>query len=219
MPDYVPSSDQDYAAWLYNLVTGLNDHLEDLGLDAADILPLQTEYTAFSGALTAYNDKKIALTAATNLKKDKRGLSEITLRPLVQRVQHAPGMTDELRGELGLPVRSGRTTHSVGVEVPKIYLETEPGSVSVHFGTEPANEKINGKPLWAKGCLIYRKRADEENFQMVAWASTSPYLDTVEGQGADYTYYVRYRGTKATDIGQGSQQMTVAARGLEAMAA
>jgi hypothetical protein len=215
MSNYVPANDSELASWLYNLVTGLNDHLEDLGLVEADILPLQTDYTAFSGSVTALGTQRIALDAAMNDKKAKKTAVEATVRPLVQRIQVAPGMTDLIRGELQIPVR-GSAMHTAGAmppDVPKIYLETKPGTVWVHFGTDPANEKINGKPAGIKGCNIWRMKAGETKYQLLAFETASPYEDTVDGFGSDYTYVVQYRGTKAKDVGQSSIAGTIAARG------
>ncbi len=211
--DYVPANDAELASWTYNLVTGLTDHLVDLGLDAADIVPLQTDYTAFNTAHSSYGDKKLAFTAASNDKKNKKGALKDTIRPLVQRVQHAPGMTDEIRGELGLPVRSAPTTHSIGPETPAIFLESAIAKVVIHFGTNPTNERMNSRPAWAAGCNIYRRKAGETEFSLLAFQKASPYTDRITGDGTDYSYFVRYRGTDASQIGDQSGTETIAARG------
>ncbi len=215
MSDYLPSNDAELASWMYNLVSGLDTHLVELGLDPADILPLQTAYTAYNGSFTNLGDKRTAFNSAMNDKKAKKVAAGEAIRPLVQRVQHAPGMTDALRGELGLPVRS-TTMHTAGAmppDVPKIYLETEPGTVWVHFGTEPGNEKINGKPAGVKGCNVWRQKAGETSYSLVAYQTASPYEDTIAGNGSDYTYVVQYRGNNAKDTGQSSAPSTIAARG------
>jgi hypothetical protein len=211
--DYVPSGDPAFTAWLYNLVSGVNTYLTELGLTAPDVLPVQTVYSALNTSVTDYGTKKLALTGASNDKKNKRADALEIVRPFVQRIQHAPGMTDQMRGELGLPVRSPRTTHSIEPDVPNIVLDTLPGQVIVHFGTDPGNERINGRPVWAQGCNIYRRKAGETEFVMLAFQKSSPYVDQITGDGQDYTYIVRYRGTNATDIGAQSLTATVAARG------
>ncbi len=215
MSNYLPVNDAALASWLYNLVTGVNTHLVDLGLDAADLLPVQTGYTAFNTSLTTYNDRKILLTAGSNDKKVKKTEIVDIVRPFVQRIQHAPGMTDAIRGELGLPVR-GTTMHTAGAmppDVPGIFLEAEPGTVWVHFGTNPQNEMLNGKPGGVKGCNIWRQKAGETAYSLVAYQAASPYKDTVDGAGSDYMYVVQYRGNKASDVGESSPSMTIAARG------
>jgi hypothetical protein len=212
--DYIPSGDPAFTAWLYNLVQGVNTYLTELGLTAPDVLPVQTVYGALNTSVTDYGTKKLALTGASNDKKNKRAEALEIVRPFVQRIQHAPGMTDLMRGELGLPVRAAPTAHSVEPDVPKIFLETILGQVIVHFGTEPGNERINGRPAWAQGCNIYRRKAGETEFAMLAFQKKSPYTDQITGDGTDYTYAVRYRGTNATDLGAQSGEETIAARGM-----
>ncbi|MCL6629647.1 MAG: hypothetical protein K6U00_08625, partial [Armatimonadetes bacterium] len=94
-----------------------------------------------------------------------------------------------------------------------LFLETKPGQVIVHFGTDASNELHNGKPSWARGCNIYRKKAGESGFTMIAFDTASPYVDTITGSAVDVTYKVAYRGTKETDIGPMSPEQTIAAGG------
>ena len=213
MANYLPSNDAEFASWFYNFVAGLTTYMDDLGLTALEIVPVQTAYTGFNAAHTDYSAKRIAMTASSNTKKASKISSESIIRPLVQRIQHAPGMTDGIRGELGLPVRGARMAHSIGLETPGIFVETAPGKVTVHFGTSPQNERLNGKPSWAKGCNIYRKQPGDTEWAMLAFQGASPYVDRVSGSGADYMYVVRYRGTQADEIGDESLTATVAARG------
>lgn len=216
--DYVPVRDQDLDSWLVNFVTVLANNAAQLGLVPADITPIDQTSTAFQSALLNYLQKKPEMDSASTQKKNTRTAAVDVLRPLVRRINNHPGMTDELRSLLGLPVKStgGRTVLTAGPEVPGIFLETTPGSVTVHFGTEPQNERINGKPAWARGCNIYRKRAGEQEYALVAYQNASPWVDTINGPGADYTYVVRYRGVKASDLGGESLEATVAARGAMA---
>ncbi len=215
--DYIVRKDQEFNAWLANFITSLSAHSAEFGLVPEDLLPIEGESTAFDSALTLLEQRRIALNSASKNKMSRRVSTEAVLRPLVRRITGHPAMTDGLLGQLGLPVRRVRKgILPVGPEVPAILTEAAPGRVIIHFGTAPANEQRNGKPGWAKGCNIYRSKAGESDFRMVGFASASPYVDEVVGAGSDYTYYVQYRGTKATQLGQGSHQMTVAARGLEA---
>jgi hypothetical protein len=218
MGDYISGSDAALTAWLYNLVTGVNLHLEDLGLVDTDVTPVQAVYTALNGSVTAYTTKRTALTAASNDKKNKRADTLEIVRPFVQRIQHAPAMTDEIRGELGLPVRAPRTTHSVELDVPGILVETIMGHAIVHFGTQPTNERLNNRPAWAQGCNIYRKRAGDTEYTLMGFQKASPYTEEITGEAEDYTYVVRYRGNKAQDIGAQSAEVTIAARGMAAAA-
>jgi hypothetical protein len=218
--DYVPKNDQEYQAWLQNFYTVLVVNVAQVGLVQGDLDPLDLANGEFSDALGIYVTKKAAAQSASGDKNTKRDTTQEILRPLVRRINNHPGMDDELRGALGLNIPvSGRATNSVGPEVPDIYLEATPGEVRVHFGTMPANERLNGKPSWAKGCNVYRNKSGEAGFPMIAFETASPFIDTVDGDGTDYTYVVRYRGTKSSDLGAGSTPATIAARGMLALAA
>jgi hypothetical protein len=69
-------------------------------------------------------------------------------------------------------------------------LEMQPGQVVVHFGTTPGNELTNGKPDWALGCNIYRKRGAETDFTLIAYDAASPYVDTSTGAAGAVAYRV-----------------------------
>lgn len=213
--DYIVRNDQQFDSWLDNFITGLNAHVADFGLVADDLLPIEGESAALDAALAVLEQRRIALTAASKNKMSRRVSTEAVLRPLVRRISGHPAMTDGIRGELGLPVHKTRKgILSVGPEVPGIYVEMGLGYVTVHFGTEPGNEQINGKPAWAKGCNIYRRRAGETEFSLLAFESASPYVDEISGEGIEYTYVVRYRGTRSRDLGAQSAEVTVAAMGM-----
>jgi len=85
--------------------------------------------------------------------------------------------------------------------------------VVVHWGPYPSNERINGKPAGVKTANIYRKKDGEDDCALIGYASSSPYIDSITGPAADYTYIVRYRGTKATGVSIPSNAQTIAARG------
>lgn len=220
MPDYIPGNDHEFRDWMANFITVITPHLAELGLTVDDLLPLQGVSTCFTTAVAAFVAAKDEMTAASNGKKTKRTASEGVFRPFVKLLQLNPALSDELRGSLRIPVRS-TTMNTVGMseEKPAMFLEADAGKVFVHFGTTPTNERTNGKPAGVKGCNIYRKKAGEESYQMVAYATSSPYVDRITGTGADYTYVVEYRGTKVDDIGSQSEPTTIAARGEQLSAA
>ena len=90
-------------------------------------------------------------------------------------------------------------------------LEMLPGQVVVHFGTTPGNELTNGKPGWALGCNIYRKRAAEADFTLIAFDTASPYVDAIGAAAGAVAYRAAYRGVRATDIGAVCPAQSVAA--------
>lgn len=215
--DYMPVNDQQLDTWLKNFTAILTVNATMVGMTAAEVTPLTDASDEFTSALAEYIAEQTIMASRSNAKKTKRAAAVATLRPIVRRIQNHPGMTDQLRGLLGLPIPGTRMSPTgVGSEVPGIFVETYLGNVTVHFGTEPQNERINGKPGWARGCNVYRKRTGETSFRMIAFETASPFVDSITGDGAEYTYVVRYRGTRSSEIGQQSVEWTVAARGAEA---
>jgi len=211
--NYIPSGDSEFVDWMENFVTNLSINMAMVGLVQTDIDPVISAQGSFSTALTTQITQQALAKGAVESKKTEREGLEATLRPLVQRIQKHPGMTDQLRGLLGITIPSERTTSSVGPDVPSMFLETKPGQVVVHFGTDASNEQHNGKPDWARGCFIYRKKSGESDFTMIAYDTASPYVDTVTGPAVDAAYKVAYRGTRETDIGAFCPEQTVAAGG------
>ncbi len=215
--DYMPSNDEQFQVWLSNFCTELSSHLADFGMVAGDLGTLGADQSDFNTKLGDHQAKKIAAGQATVDKNNARIAVETDVRPIVRRINNHPAMTDGLRVALGLNVPgSGASTTGVGVEVPDLALEYLPGNVVVHFGTTPTNEQLNGKPAWAKGCNIYRKKEGESEYKLLDFATSSPYYDVIDGPAATYSYIVRYRGTKVTELGQGSIPGSISASGLMA---
>ena len=213
---YYPSNDQQYNTWLVNFLAALETRVATFGLVAADLVPLQDAQLILSGLIDAHVTAQAAAQAATAVKDAGRQDSEDMLKSLVRQINNHPAMTNQIRAALGLPQRGVSTvsTSSVGMEVPDIYLVAMPGAINVHFGTTPANERTNNKPSWAKGCNIYRRKTGETEFSLIAFETSSPFTDAISGPAADYTYIVRYRGTRAADMGLESTPATIAASGL-----
>jgi len=210
--DYVPQNDTQFQAWLTNFVTVLNANLATVGLVAADVTPLTTAQTNFNTAVTTQITAQDAAAAAVATKKTRRITLETTLRPLVRRINNHPGMTDGLRANLAITVPDRvPSRRGVGVEIPGIVLDLRPGQVVIHFGSDAGNELRNGKPAWALGCNIYRKRGTETDYSLIAFDTASPYIDTVTGSAVNVSYKAAYRGVRATDIGGSSAEQTIAA--------
>jgi hypothetical protein len=214
MPDYVPSSDPELIQWLVNFVAVLTANETALGLTASDVTPLSTAKTALDSAISDFITKQSAYHSATQVKKNARGAVADILRPLVQRITHHPGMTDALRAQLGITVPQSATVYATaGIDVPALKLDIVPGAVVIHFGTDPTNEQHNGKPDWARGANIYRKKGAETDYQLIAFDTASPYVDHISGPAVNVSYQAAWRGTHEEDEGIRSVAQTVAAGG------
>jgi hypothetical protein len=67
---------------------------------------------------------------------------------------------------VGLTVPKPRQRRGVGPEIPGVRLEVDAGRVVIHFGTNPDDERRNGKPDWAIGANIYIKVEDEADYRL-----------------------------------------------------
>ncbi|MCS7311151.1 MAG: hypothetical protein NZ741_13120, partial [Armatimonadetes bacterium] len=143
--DYIPSQDTDFVNWMSNFLTVLNANLASFGLVAADLTPLTNARNDFQTRLNAYLNAQLALRAASEARKDSRASAERLFRQMAQRINRHPNMTDALRAQLGLTVPKPRQRREVGPEVPGVRLEVDAGRVFIHFGTNPDDERLNGR--------------------------------------------------------------------------
>ena len=213
---YIPANDAEFANFLTNFLTVLNaGNLPATGLTAPEIVPLTAATTAFDAAVTDKIAKEKAFRAAVGVKDTRRDAVEAILRTLVNRIQVAPGVTDGLRLQLDIPVRGATegTGDAPRTEVPNVVLEAVPGRVVVHWGTNAANEQLNGKPRWARGANIYRKKTGETQYVLVGFDTASPFVDKVPGAAVTASYKVAYRGTREDDESPFSPEQSVAAGG------
>ncbi len=210
----IPYADQEYNSWLQNFVTQLLANVATFGMVASDVDALADSQSNFDAAYTNHKAAQLASKAATAQKVNRRDESLELLRPIVRRIQNHPGMTDALRGILGLvPQTIGESALPIDTLKPNMLLKTGPGKVFVHWGISPQNERLNRKPEGVLVGVVYRKKAGEEDYQMVGFSTSSPYVDTIVGTAEDYVYVVRYRGTDPKDVSLQSEAAMIAARG------
>lgn len=212
MADYLKTNDFEFQAQVAQAITTLNANLVTLGLVAGDVTPTSTAKTSFDTSLADQVAKAAALDASVNLKKTNRHNLEVLFRALVQRVQHHPGMTDALRGSMGVTVPDRvPTRRGVGTDVPGMIIQLATGgSVILHVGTDPGNEASNSKPAWAIGVNIYRKRTTEATWELVSFVTNSPSIDMVSGPAVNMQYRAAYRGVKESMVGPFSPEQTIA---------
>jgi hypothetical protein len=140
--------------WLgdwYNFISVLNANLATFGLVAADLTPLTNARNDFQTKLGNFQTAETAFRAASEAKKTSRNAAEPLFRQMAQRINRHPAMTNALRAQLRLTVPKPRQRRGVGPEIPGVRLEVDAGRVVIHFGTNPDDERRNGKPAWAIG--------------------------------------------------------------------
>lgn len=211
----MPGNFEELKVWMTNFLTVLEAHIEEFGMVAADLNIAKNFNTAFGATVTDYENKKTALAVSSSLRKDQRdGLVDL-VRPIIDQINHHPAMTNDLRVQLGLKPRNLASEPITPIDqlTPLVVLESTLGKVTVHWGPNPGNERMNGRPPGVKGAVIYRRQAGIGDYQMVGFSNSSPFFDYVIGSAMDYTYIVRYRGSKDSELSDQSEPATVAARG------
>ena len=212
--DYMPANDREFASWLTEFANGLDRNLNRLGLTPESVAFVADLRDQMSHALREVTRTQAEARGAMGLERSVRVSAEKAIRPLVRRIHEIPGVDDGMRRGLRLNSHSAhRVRVQVTREAPGIHLETANGRVTIHFGARPGNERFNKRPKWAKGCIIYRKKDGEDAFQMIGYATQSPFYDEIDEPAIQVTYLARYRGRSNRDLGPESQTVSIAAGG------
>jgi hypothetical protein len=210
---YIPRNDAEFLAWMNNFISVLNANLATFGLVAADLTPLTNARNDFQTKLGNFQTAETAFRTASEAKKTSRNAAEPLFRQMAQRINRHPAMTNALRAQLGLTVPKPRQRRGVGPEIPGVRLEVDAGRVVIHFGTNPDDERRNGKPDWAIGANIYIKAQDEADYRLLAFDTASPYVWEYRGAPKRFSFRVAYRGTRERDEGTLSPEETVSVGG------
>ncbi len=217
MPDYVPYNDTKLREWARRFADKLAEYRQTLGLSEAEVAALKAEQEAFATALQNHQNAQRHAMAMTAAKRDKHDDLVRAIRAMFRRIDYHPALTPAMRAEMGLNVRDGARQESIPLsDPPGIYVRVINSRVFVHFGTHPMNEQKNTKPPWATGVNVYRRKDGEEEFRLVAFEISSPYIEDVPGPACGYSYMVRYRGQKAHELGPHSNAAWVAVGGAMA---
>lgn len=215
--DWIPINDSEFRAWICRFLSELPAHLTDFGLSPSDIASITSDADEFDAALSEHIHAHSLAQAATQRKKAARTALESGLREIVRRINNHPAMTNPIRARFGLRERKPyRSRVTAGSETPRIHLETRTGAVVVHFGTNPQNELRNGKPKWALGCNIYRRKMGEKDYQLIAFATSSPFIDEINESAVHVSYAAAYRSRRGTEVGPMGSPVSVAAGGAMA---
>jgi len=208
MPDYIPGSDTAFQVWMTNFVTYAGAHLVELGIDAADMVPIVTGRADFDAKMTANVTAQQAAQSARQAKDDSRDTLESLVRTLVRQLQASSAVDDTERAALGITVpdkvrtaTSGDiTTRPIGVVDTSQRLRHE-----IRFSDE-ATPTRRAKPAGVMGCEIWVKvtavgeaapaGADELSF--VSLDTASPYIAEYDGSDGGKTAHYMLRWVKSS---------------------
>ena len=191
---YIPYGDAEFDEHLENFAAQLPAIATAIGgIPPALVTDVTTGYADWDLAYDAHTVAHNASQAATEVKAGVRVTAQTAAQAIAQLLQKHPNLTDAQRETLGLTVpKRSRTPSSpdyvVNLPPPLLLLEARRAMVVVHFGVNPQNEKLNGKPDGIHGAKIWY-RIETGPWQDVALDTNSPYnhnLNTTEPLNLEY---------------------------------
>lgn len=160
MSDYIPNSDADKLAWMKQFGVWLTLHGASFGLTPQQITDYNLLVTTAETKFAGHNAAKDAAQAARSAKDAGIANAEADARDLAQILQHNPSMTDEDRLAAGLTAPDTQPTPTsedfMEVMLPPLLrlIFNIRRRVTIHWGTNPDNERLNKRPAGTIGCEI-----------------------------------------------------------------
>ena len=180
MADFMPKTDADFDEWLENFKTKISAIATPLGVPAGLITAVGTAYTDWDVAFDAQTVAQDMAQAATQTKDEAKVAGMLAVRAVVGIMQKNPALGDAERAELGITIPDRIPTpispeYMANLAAPLLLLDwAQKSKVTVHFGVNPSNEKLNKKPTDIAGAKIWY-RIDTGPWTFVADDTNSPY--------------------------------------------
>lgn len=208
MSDYIPSDEAGKILWLTNFAAWLSAHGAGHGFSPAEIFDLNGRVSGATSAVANNVTQQAAARAATAAKNAAITSAIDLARDDAQRLQTAPGMTDAERAAAGITILDVTPTPGAGggaggiltIPPPLLLLDfSVRRQVTVHWGTNPANEHQNARPSGTIGCQVQAARGgiptDEALWIPLEIDTESPLIHTVnETAPITFAYRARYVG-------------------------
>ena len=159
----IPTSDQEFHAWLEHLTNNLNT---DNCVTSNDITAIQAAHADFSSHNSNVANTAALAKQATSNKIESRRRAEDLIRPLVRRIKAHTDYNTGLGVQLGIISPSHRQDLANAHPILK-GIDLTDGQVSLNF-TKYQSDGIN----------IYCQREGDVDWVLLARATQSPYIDT-----------------------------------------
>ena len=208
MANYIPNQDSEFVQWLTQFKDYATTHSENLGLTIEDISALASAQSAWNTAYPAHLQAQSAAIGARTTKDNARDAAEAVIRPMVQRIQTYPGVTNDMRAGLGITLKntggSGVSTNSLEVSDERPLALIDISSRLRHVlrvENETATGVSKARPAGAKGCEVWRKVGEapssQADMQFVDVVSRSPFVIEYSQEDAGKTvhYMLRWTGS------------------------
>jgi len=205
MADYIPGSDTEFLAWATNFATYIGAHFAELGINAADILPIAAGRTDFDAKMHENVTAQQAAQSSRRAKDASRDTLESAIRQLVRQLQASGDVDDAERAALGITIPDTvRTTAAGGISTRPIgAVDTSQRLRHEIRFVDEATPTSRAKPAGVMGCEIWVKvaaqnepPADPSELSFVAMDTASPYIAEYNGADGGKTAHYMLRWVK-----------------------
>lgn len=213
MPDFIPQNHDEFRVKFLQFKNWFNANGVAFGFTLAETTAVSNAYTDVDTKLTAKQAADVAALGANEALESSEAAATLLWRADAKRLQPHPNMTDAIREAAGLTVPDRvRTKREVGADVPGVEIDYGPGVITIHWGTNPTNETLNGKPGWAEGANVYIAVGSGSS-NLVGFDKASPFRYLVTGPPVSLTIKVAYRTPDDDGVGTLSAPVTVSTGG------
>lgn len=207
MADYVPAADAEFNSWQANFVEYANDNLAALGLDAADMAPIDAAQVEWDSDFPAHVTA-VAAAESARAEKDAARAAFVTLvRALVRRLQASSTITDAQRAALGITVPGSNPTPLGPPETrPLVSIDCSQRLRHLVGFVDETTPTRRAKPVGVLGAEIWVKvgdaaPTDPSELRFMGLSTRSPFTADYSGSdGGQIAYYwvrwVNSRGEK-----------------------
>ncbi len=183
--DYLPPREVDLLGWSRNLASKLLASPEDYGISPQQATEYDVVQLAYANAYTVANDPSSRIKANIKVKNQKKEALIAATRPLVAFLQAWPGMTNEKRLALEIPIRDrGSTPIGRPTVAPATRVETVMGQTVTLCIFDPTSSRKRAKVKGAIGAWVYSFVGEDY--------PTDPLLWEFQGTASKYTYEVKF---------------------------
>lgn len=192
--DYIPRTDAEFDEWLENFKNQAPAIAVLLMIPPIFVNEVDRTYNEWDVAFDAHQVAKNAAQAASETKDDARAAALTAARDLAGMFQKHPNTSDAQRETLGLTVPDRKPTptapdYVMNFAPPLLLLDwSKRGQVTVHFGVNPSNEKLNAKPEDIAGAKLWY-RIGVGAWQFLADDTNSPYTHNFQPTDATNLEY------------------------------
>jgi hypothetical protein len=204
VPDFIPATDGEFAAWVANFVAYVCDHQAELPLSPADLAEAADALSAWDAARAEQTAAIAAARAATQSLSDRRVRLKQVVRRLAWTLRTSPQVTGSQTAGMGLKPRD--TTLTPAALPPSVPIgRVEAGQRLLHrlHFADRSTPTRRRKPAGVRGCEVWVKVGGEapagaQGLAYVDTASRSPLVVEFGGEDAGKMahYMLRWVSTR-----------------------